>query len=169
MKFNKYLPYFGSNGLSTKKWGPSAWTFLFSSIMGGYPPVIDLNNKEHVQIKKAYKEMFKGLAYTLPCSFCRYSYKQYFEEIPIDPFLNGRIELMKWLYIIRDRVNKKLISQEVELYERERVKLINQLAEKEISQKQYSRLLNSKKKEICITKESPPFSIVLKKYESLRA
>ena len=46
-KFNKYT---SSNGIITTEWGPSAWNYLFCSIMGSFPFIIDKNNYEHNQI-----------------------------------------------------------------------------------------------------------------------
>ena len=110
----EYTSYLSTSGLATKSWGPSGWMFLFSCVMGGYPPVIDNKNPEHLKTKKHFKNMFESLGYTMPCIFCRDSFKVFYKELPIDNFLSNRIDLMKWLYLIRNKVNEKLIQQEID-------------------------------------------------------
>jgi hypothetical protein len=161
--------YSSNSGLSTKHWGPSGWYFLFSCIMGAYPISIDRANPEHKQIRKHFYEMLSGLMYTMPCSFCRNSYRDFFLELPIKPFLTGRIQLMYWLYQIRDKVNKKLINQELECYGNKKRELCNLLSTNKISKIQFLQDLKKYKSEILITKKSPPFKEVLQKFENLRA
>lgn len=161
--------YSSTAGLSTKHWGPNGWGFLFSCIMGGYPPVIDTKNKEHIDIKKNFKNMFKSLMYTMPCSFCTKSFRQFYKEIPIDTFMSSRLDMMYWLYLIRDLVNKKLIFQELECYDNEKKKLQKMYNQNKISKTKYKSLLQEKKEELLITQPSPPFKDVLDKYENLRA
>lgn len=164
--------YMSTSGLATKSWGPSGWYFLFSCVMGGFPPKIDLKNKEHCEIKKHFKNMFTSLAYTMPCVYCRNSYKQFLEELPIDPFLTSRLKLLEWLYLIRNKVNDKLIKQEKKCYNDEKKRLKRQYhnTDKTPNDKQiYYTKLREFKKETFITNPSPPFSEVLDKYESIRA
>ena len=109
METNQFL---SNSGLATKKWGPSGWYFLFSCIMGAYPSHLDIYNKDHRKIKKHFKNMFENLCYTMPCIFCRQSFKQFYKELPFENFMTARLQLMNWLYLIKDKVNKKLIKQE---------------------------------------------------------
>jgi hypothetical protein len=160
--FNKFS---SSIGLSTRSWGPSAWDFLFSSIMGAYPYKLNDKDKQHREIKRYFKSMFTGLKYTLPCSACRDSYSYFLKKIPVEPFLIGRIELMYWLYMIKDNVNKKLIAQELQMYLTEYKKLSNKNLDKNKMESENNKL----KQKILYTKPSPPFTQVLEKYEKLRA
>jgi hypothetical protein len=165
-KFNKYS---SSNGIITTKWGPSAWNYLFCSIMGAYPFIIDKDNYEHTKIQKDFKSLFSSLQYTLPCPTCQESYRIYWKEIPIDNYMSGRISLMNWLYKIKDRVNKKLICQENELFKIEKNK-INQIYKvKDISKEKYDKIIKKLKDKICVTQKSIPFLSVLNHYESKRA
>lgn len=164
--------YNSLSGLSTKHWGPSGWYFLFSCIIGGYPPQIDPKNKEHQQIKKHFTNMLKSLGYTMPCVYCRNSYKQFLKELPIEPFLTGRLKLFEWLYLIRNKVNEKLINQERQCYnnEKKRLKKIYNNSNKTQQDKdQYYSKLKQFKKETFITTPSPPLKEILDKYESIRA
>jgi hypothetical protein len=167
-KFNKYN---STSGLSTKEWGPSGWYFLFSCIMGAYPVKIDVKNKQHLIIKKHFKRLLLSLSHTMPCIFCRQSFKQFCKKLPIDNFLSDRISLMKWLYEIRNLVNQKLIKQEQKCYndEKKRLKQIYHQNPSENAKKEYYEKLNTFREKTFITKSSPPFEEVLNKYESIRA
>lgn len=156
-------------GLSTKKWGPSMWESLFSSIMGAYPYKIDENDKLHNRIRNEFKNMFSSLQYTLPCCICQISYRIYWLELPIDDYLSGRVKLCEWLYNIKDKVNKKLIVQETERFKAEKNKINNIYKKKDITRSNYDKLINKLKDRIFITQKSPPFISVLNYYESKRA
>ena len=164
-----YSKYHKTTGLSTKHWGPSGWYFLFSCIMGAYPIRLDKNNSEHLETRRHFKNMMGSLRYTMPCIFCRNSFRSFYKEMPIDNFLCGRIELMLWLYLIRDRVNQKLILQETEAFDKERVRLNKLRLTGKLNNSQYKTKLAEFRKQICITKPSPPFREILDKYESIRA
>lgn len=164
-----YSKYLGTSGLATKKWGPALWTGLFSCIMGGYPPKIDARNKEHREIQKHFKNMFESFGYTMPCVFCRNSYRAFIQDIPIDSFMGGRIDMMYWLYLVRDRVNRKLIAQEQKCYNDEKKQLKMLVYSGKISESEYYQRIAKIKAETLITMPSPPFREVLEKYESMRA
>ena len=173
MKSNDdYTKYHSTSGLSTKAWGPNGWYFLFSCIMGGYPVKIDDKNKQHKEIKRHFKNMMLSLGYAMPCIFCRDSFKEFCKELPIDKHMTGRIELMRWLYEIRNKVNAKLIAQETKCYndEKKRLKHIYHSSEKSDNDKRiYYKNLQEFKQKTFITNSSPSFEEVLDKYESIRA
>lgn len=164
-----YTKYGGSSGLATSKWGPHAWIFLFSCIHGAYPVNLNNKNKEHQEIKKHFKQLFTTLQYTMPCIFCRNSYKIFFKELPIDKFLTGRIELMYWLYLVKDKVNKKLINQEKECYNNEKKLLKMKFHENKISKEEYYSTVIEFKNKTFKTKPSPPFMEILEQFEKMRA
>jgi hypothetical protein len=164
-----YSKYHSTSGLSTKAWGPSGWYFLFSCIMGGYPVKIDKRKKEHRLIQRHFKYTLLGLAYTMPCIFCRESFKKFSKELPIDKFMSGRIELMRWLYEIRNKVNKKLIDQEKKCYNDEKRRLKKLYHNNSLSSSDYYDQLQKFKEKTLITNISPPFEEILDKYESIRA
>ncbi len=128
----------------TIDFGPKYWYVLFTMILGSYPNKIESSNKQHKVIKKYFKYTFKGLMYTLPCSICRNSYKKFYKVNNINNYLDSKIKLAKWLYLLKDMVNKKLINQEKEL-----------LKQGKISN--------------CKTSPSPPFNEVIKMYYLQRA
>ena len=169
MSTKNYNKYLSLSGMKTKYWGPNAWNFLFCSILGTYPEKIDIKNKDHIKLKKEFKGLFNSLCFILPCIFCRDSYKNFIKDIPIDPYLSGRIELCNWLYKLKDKVNKKLIKQEMDCFKVEHDKILKKLKDKKINKTQYKCLYDKLKKEILCTKKSPPFVDVLNYYESFRA
>lgn len=161
--------YHSTSGMKTKEWGPASWKHLFVSIMGAYPVTIDISNKEHLRIRKSFYYQFYILQDTLPCIFCRRSYQQFFKELPIKSYMDTRLNLMYWLYLIKDKVNTKLIAQERECFENEKKKLDKKFNSKKITKKEYQKTLKQIEKDTFITKPSPPFSEILDYYESFRA
>lgn len=166
IKNNKYS---SANGIKTSHWGPSAWDYLFCSIMGSYPYILDESNYEHLRLKEEFKGLFSSLRFTLPCSTCQESYKRFWKDIPIDKYLSGRLSLMNWLYKIKDKVNQKLICQEAEMFKNEKNKINEIYKIKNISKENYDKLIKKLKDKICITKKSVSFLSVLNYYESKRA
>ena len=166
---SKLKKFSGNGGMGTKNWGPPAWFFLFISIMGAYPYKIDEKNKEHKIIKMHFKNLFKALQYTMPCIFCRNSYKQFLKESPIEPHMSGRIELMKWLYNIKNRVNDKLSEQEQKCYNDKKKELKTKYRRGSITRDKYYELIEEFKGSNFKTKSSPPFEEILEYYEEFRA
>ena len=95
------------NGMMTKVWGPAGW-LLLHCITFGYPYAINPNNLDHAYKQDHYKTFFNMVGHVLPCKYCRESYIEFAKETPIDNFLDTRENLCKWLYIIHNKVNKKL-------------------------------------------------------------
>lgn len=164
-----YSIYEGDSGMSTKHWGPAAWKFLFTSIMGRYPVKIDMNNAEHILIRNAFKSMLTSLQIVMPCIYCRESFKKFLLDLPIEPYLTGRIELMYWLYMMKDKVNNKLLGQENVCYKEEKLKLKAMYYSGAISEEEYYSKVQAFKEETFNTIPTPPFKEVLDQYESLRA
>ena len=89
--------------MDTRFWGPSGWRLLHS-ITFGYIPRTD---------KKAVRDMFEMLPFVLPCKFCRASLSEYMEKDPLEPALESRDTLTRWLWRIHNEVNAKLRSQKL--------------------------------------------------------
>jgi hypothetical protein len=124
--------------MDTKEWGPRLWYCMFT-VAANYPIEIDQKNKLHACKLRKHRIFFENFQYILPCKYCRRSYKQFLKELPIKNYLKSRNTLMYWVYLIKDKVNKKLIKQE------------------------------KKNGGTFKTKESPPFEEVCKFYEKIRA
>lgn len=154
-----------NKGIKTTFWGPHAWVFLFSTIAGSYPVRVDHTNSDHVQKVRAYVSMLKSLKHTLPCSFCRDSYSLFLKDLPIENYTHSRREMLYWLYQIHDKVNKKLIQQEREMYERKKTSLQT----KKLTPTQRKAALAKLKSKTLKTKASPPFDQVVGMYNKHRA
>jgi len=87
--------------MDTRFWGPPGWRLLHL-LTFTYEP-----GKQ----KSAVRELFTMLPYVLPCKFCRASLTEYMELEPLEPALQSRAKLTRWLYVIHNHVNEKLRSQ----------------------------------------------------------
>lgn len=154
-----------SNGIKTSYWGPCAWAFLFSTIAGSYPVRVDKSDKDHMKSVKAFQAMFANLDQILPCCYCRESYKRFYKDLPIANYSSGRRQMMKWLYLIHDRVNQKLILQEQEIYEIKK----KELARKNLSSVRMKSEMKALRSSILKTKPSPAFDKIVSMYEKQRA
>ena len=91
-------------GMQTRVWGPAGWLFLHS-IAQNYP--WHPTNEQ----KRNYLIFFKQIGNVLPCRYCRESFQEFIKHT--DTLLNidtmdNRKSLAKWLYLIHNKINKKL-------------------------------------------------------------
>lgn len=96
-----------NNGMLTKVWGPPLWVGLHA-ITFGYPEKIDKTNESHKEKRESYYMFFKLLGDVLPCRYCRESYKEFFKELDLKQYLESRKDIVRWLYLIHEKVNDKL-------------------------------------------------------------
>ena len=164
-----YSAYDSNSGMATRIWGSRLWGSLFTSIMGRYPFVVDYNSTTDLNIVNTFSQMLVGLKDTLPCVFCRKSFETFVKELPIEPYLKGRIELMYWLYLMKDKVNKKLICQEKICYNDAKARLKGLFHHGDITEADYYNKISDFKKATFVTVPSPTFKEVLDEYESMRA
>ena len=87
--------------MDTKIWGPCMWKTLHL-ITFTYP------EKPSYAEKKYYYDFFNNLRYVIPCINCRKNYINHLNEIPLDPHLDSKDLLIKWLIDIHNLVNKDL-------------------------------------------------------------
>ena len=155
--------------MATSAWGGHAWNFLFTSIMGRYPVKIDYHSSDDIHIANTFSQMLIGLKDIMPCIYCRKSFENFAKELPIEPYLAGRIELMYWLYLMKNKVNSKLEIQEQKCYTDEKKRLKGLYHHGDISTDEYYSSVKKFKKETFITQPAPPFKEVLDTYENIRA
>lgn len=91
--------------MDTRFWGPSGWRLLHS-IAFAYDPKTD---------KGSTRFFFHSLPFVLPCKFCRTSLSEYMEQLPLEPALQSRDTLARWLWSIHNMVNAKLRSQKIQV------------------------------------------------------
>jgi len=87
--------------MQVNKWGPSAWEFLHT-VTFNYSLNPDKEEKNNNII------FFKSLENILPCIYCKNSYSMYIKIIPIEEYMNDRMGLTFWLFIIHNLINNKL-------------------------------------------------------------
>lgn len=150
--------------MNTKSWGPPAWKFMFSCVMGRYPDVLDETNQEHVIVKKHFIQLFSSLEVIMPCIYCRQSFEQFFKELDLKDYLSTKRDLMLWLYLMKDKVNNKLMIQEKIEYANDKAALVNLYKGGQITLNEYNERLELSKKQIMCTVESPPFEQVFDEY-----
>ena len=90
--------------MDTRKWGPSGWIFLHT-ISFSYP------NKPNSKDKINNLLFFNTIQDILPCKYCRESFKQFNQKLPLINHLDNTHQLSKWLYNIHNMVNNKLRNQ----------------------------------------------------------
>lgn len=131
-------------GMQTRVWGPAGWVFLHS-IVQNYPW------KPTMSKKKEYFQFLKGIGAVLPCRYCRESYQRFIKEpgttsVPSTRLslsvLKDRESLVKWLYLVHNKVNEKLgikkvptLNQVWNQYEGYRSKCLKSPEKKEIVKK----------------------------------
>ena len=96
-------------GMQTRVWGPTGWLFLHS-IAQNYPWKPTSEQMTH------YLGFFKLVGDVLPCRYCRESYQKFINEPDTKLEMNtmkSRVSLVKWLYLIHNKINKKLGIEDV--------------------------------------------------------
>jgi hypothetical protein len=97
-------------------WGPHFWYILH---------IISFNYPEYPSEydKRSYYDFFRSLADILPCDDCRKHYKQHFHAYPIQPHLDSRSELIKWVIQMHNFVNERngkpvlTVAEVINIYE----------------------------------------------------
>lgn len=156
--------------MNTKMWGPPGWKFSHT-ITFNYPDQIDMKDKEQLKLLEDIKSLFINFENTLPCKYCRESFKKFLGELPIEPFLGSRKALTFWFYSIHNKVNQKLRGQEWDLFFTNLTDLLVKKIRdfpKNIDTKTQKQIYDLKK-EILFTKPDPPYESVCAFYESHRA
>ena len=148
----RYRDVFTKQGESDPKiWGPKLWKQMFS-VAARYPKVNPSVNQRN-QVYQYYKNLH------LPCIRCQQGYDLFWNQIPIEDYLSGRKLLLEWVYLIKDKVNIKLMMQEKN---NEAVYTEQCLAEDPTRMAfcmEYGRT-----KQIFHTTSSPPLSVILNRY-----
>lgn len=90
--------------MNTKWFGKHLWEFGFAVCL----------NYEPTPERQFYtRQFFLNLAYTLPCVYCRNSYKEFLKQLPIDDYLASNKTITYWWYLMHNKVNNKLRRQGV--------------------------------------------------------
>jgi hypothetical protein len=58
------------------------------------------------------KAFYESMVDVLPCPICRNHYEQNLEEMPLGDALKSRVELIKWVFEMHNRINVQLGKRE---------------------------------------------------------
>lgn len=86
-------------------WGPKYWNMFFTRAKM-YP-----KKNPSQEERRFFKNFYKGFINNLPCAKCNESFRIFSRQIPIEHYLDSRKDLIMWIYLIKDKVNKKLTEQ----------------------------------------------------------
>lgn len=156
-----------TSGVKTRVWGPHFWRTLFFVAMN-YPNEVSDSKCDQV-IRRQYYNFYQSLQWTLPCGWCLESYRRFWKEDDILKYMDSRIDLLRWVYELKDKVNKKLIFQEKQQLSAVKQQLNLQLQAKKITAKQMQSMLTQATSRICRTQKSPTFKQVLDSLAEHRA
>lgn len=139
--------------MNSSAWGPSGWKFMFYIAMG-----YDFNETPKEEKDLQYKAYFKSMGDVLCCKYCRQSYSKFYESLNIDKYLQiPNCGLVRFVYDLKELVNKKLRDQEKDALKEEFEKLkTSNISETELWEK-----MREKGHKICYTKPTPPFEEVV--------
>ena len=99
------------HSMQTAIFGPAGWV-LADTIAFNAPESIPHSKR------KIYKSFFvDSFSALLPCRFCRESFIEYSEELPIEAFYDTRAGLAVWIYKIHSMVNTKLSKPDITFFE----------------------------------------------------
>lgn len=87
--------------MQVDKWGSSGWLFLHA-ITFNYP------EQPTREDKAVHRDLFTAVSRTLPCRYCQHSLEVYLRYLHIDDYLDDRLGLTYWLYVVHNLVNAKL-------------------------------------------------------------
>ncbi len=91
-------------------WGPIFW-YTMHIVALGYPP------NPPPEYKAAAKQFYESLQYLIPCPVCREHYAVHLKELPLEPALNSRSDLIHWTWQIHNLVNESLGKRQITLDE----------------------------------------------------
>lgn len=96
--------------LPPEVWGPIFWCTLHIVSLA-YP-----DSPTYAE-KRAAKEFFGALTQLLPCPVCRSHFRDIFQAMPVDSWLDNRTSLTEWVWSLHNQVNRRLGKREVSMSE----------------------------------------------------
>jgi len=102
--------YYSGDGMLTAVWGPAMWHYLHTMSFN-YPVKPTQKDKTH------YKDFILHLQYVLPCRLCRENLSLQFKQYPLlDSHMSSRDTFSKYIYLLHERINKRLHKRSGLLY-----------------------------------------------------
>lgn len=91
-------------------WGPHMWFFLHTIAMT-YPL------RPNSVTKKKYYEFIQNIPLFIPIEHMAGEFTKLLDEFPVQPYLDKRETLIKWVWFIHNKINKKLEKPQITLKE----------------------------------------------------
>lgn len=91
------------NGIPPSCFGSVFWTMIHTVAIA-YPEEVHENDP----IRSKVYNFYKLLEDIIPCKECQEHYKSNFQELPLQNYLDSRINLFYWTYTLHNIVNEQL-------------------------------------------------------------
>jgi len=91
----------GPTGMDPAIWGPHFW-FVLHLVSFHY------SDQPSTAQKEAIRAFYHSVKDILPCGKCRQHYQNYLSHYPIEPHLDRRMDLVRWVIQVHNFVNKSL-------------------------------------------------------------
>ena len=102
--------YYSGDGMLTAVWGPALWHYLHTMSFN-YPVKPTQEDKTH------YRDFIINLQNVLPCRLCRENLSLQFKKYPLlDEHMSSRDTFSKYIYLLHERINKRLHKRSGLLY-----------------------------------------------------
>ena len=85
-------------------WGPHFWFFMHT--LGFSYPIHPTDG-----VKKKYYTFFTSLIDFIPHKVISENYEMLLDEYPVEPYLNSRESLLKWIHFIHNKINERIGKQ----------------------------------------------------------
>jgi len=86
-------------------WGPIFWSTLHIASL-------TYSDEPTPRQKENMKAFYNSMVDVLPCPICRTHYEANLEEMPVEPALKSRVELIQWVWRMHNRINVQLGKRE---------------------------------------------------------
>lgn len=86
-------------------WGPIFWATLHIASLG-------YADKPSEKQKKTMQAFYESMVEALPCPICRHHYEINIKEMPVTEALGSRVDLIKWVFEMHNRINVQLGKRE---------------------------------------------------------
>lgn len=94
--------------LDPNVWGPHMWFFLHTIAMT-YPL------RPNAVTKKKYYEFIQNIPLFIPIEHMAGEFTKLLDEYPVQPYLDKRDTLIRWVWFIHNKINQKLEKPQITL------------------------------------------------------
>ena len=94
--------------LDPKIWGPHYWFFLHTIAMS-YPV------HPNAVTKKKYYDFVQNIPLFIPVESMAGEFSKLLDKYPVQPYLDNKESIIRWMWFIHNKINKKLEKPEISL------------------------------------------------------